>query len=91
MPGTRAADRHPLDVLILVEKPMFPGCPVMIRLLGVLHMRDENGPDDKLLGIPVGEPRSTRLMIWKSSTSTGWWRSSISSPPISSSKAKRAS
>jgi inorganic pyrophosphatase len=29
----------------------------MIRLLGVLHMRDEHGPDDKLLGIPVGEPR----------------------------------
>jgi inorganic pyrophosphatase len=29
----------------------------MIRLLGVLHMRDEHGPDDKLLGISVGEPR----------------------------------
>jgi inorganic pyrophosphatase len=35
---------------------MFPGCRIMIRLLGVLHMRDEHGPDEKLLGIPVGEP-----------------------------------
>jgi len=33
----------------------------MIRLLGVLHMRDENGSDDKLLGIPVGEPRFDRI------------------------------
>jgi len=61
IPGTRAADGDPLDVLILVEEPTFPGCHVMIRLLGVLHMRDENGPDDKLLGIPVGEPRFDRI------------------------------
>jgi inorganic pyrophosphatase len=57
IPGTRAADGAPLDVLILVEEPTFPGCHVIIRLLGVLHMRDENGPDDKLLGTPMGEPR----------------------------------
>jgi inorganic pyrophosphatase len=57
IPGTQAADGDPLDVLILVEEPTFPGCHVMIRLLGVLHMRDESGPDDKLLGTPVGEPR----------------------------------
>jgi len=61
IPGTRAADGDPLDVLILVEEPTFPGCHVMIRLLGVLHMRDENGPDDKLLGIPVGEPRFDKI------------------------------
>jgi inorganic pyrophosphatase len=58
IPGTQAADGDPLDVLILVEEPTFPGCHIMLRLLGVLHMRDEHGPDDKLLGIPVGEPRS---------------------------------
>jgi inorganic pyrophosphatase len=57
IPGTQAADEYPIDVLILVEEPTFPGCHIMIRLLGVLHMRDEHGPDDKLLGIPVGEPR----------------------------------
>src|SRR5262245_56392263 len=56
IPGTQAADGDPLDVLILVEEPTFPGCHVMIRLLGVLHMLDENGPDDKLLAIPMGEP-----------------------------------
>jgi inorganic pyrophosphatase len=57
IPGTQAGDGDPLDVLILVEEPTFPGCHILIRLLGVLHMRDEHGPDDKLLGIPVGEPR----------------------------------
>jgi inorganic pyrophosphatase len=57
IPGTQMGDGDPLDVFILVEEPTFPGCHNMIRLLGVLHMRDEHGPDDKLLGIPVGEPR----------------------------------
>jgi inorganic pyrophosphatase len=57
IPGTEAGNGDPLDVLILVEEPTFPGCHIMIRLLGVLHMHDEHGPDDKLLGIPVGEPR----------------------------------
>jgi inorganic pyrophosphatase len=57
IPGTQTGDGDPLDVLILVEEPTFPGCHIMIRLLGVLHMRDERGPDDKLLAIPVSEPR----------------------------------
>ena len=61
IPGTRAPDGDLLDVLILVEEPTFPGCHVMIRLLGVMPMRDGDGPDDKLLGIPVGEPRFDRI------------------------------
>jgi inorganic pyrophosphatase len=37
IPGTRAADGDPLDVLVLGLAPSFPGCLVTVRLLGVLH------------------------------------------------------
>jgi len=57
IPGTRNADGDPLDVLILVEEPTFPGCHVRIRLIGVLMMEDEKGGDEKLLGVPLADPR----------------------------------
>ena len=57
IPGTTAPDRDPLDVIILVEEPTFPGCRVTIRPIGVLIMRDEQGLDEKILGVPVADPR----------------------------------
>jgi inorganic pyrophosphatase len=57
IPGTRCADGDPLDVLILVEEPTFPGCRVRVRPVGVLLMEDERGTDEKLLGVPVADPR----------------------------------
>ncbi|HEY8598043.1 MAG TPA: inorganic diphosphatase [Thermomicrobiales bacterium] len=57
VPGTRAADGDPLDILVLVEEPTFPGCLVRTRLLGVLTIETSGGAEPKLLGVPVGEPR----------------------------------
>ena len=57
IPGTRAADGDPLDVLIIVEEPTFPNCRIKIRPIGVLLMRDEKGIDEKLLGVPIADPR----------------------------------
>lgn len=57
IPGTHAADGDPLDVLIIVEEPTFPGCRVEVRPIGVLLMRDEKGIDEKILGVPVADPR----------------------------------
>src|SRR5262245_5378684 len=57
VPGTLSSDGDPLDVLILVEEPTFPGCRVRVRPIGVLVMQDEKGADEKLLGVPVGDPR----------------------------------
>src|SRR5262245_65989449 len=57
IPGTRAGDGDPLDVLILVEEPTFPGCHVHVRPIGVLLMQDEKGIDEKILGVPVADPR----------------------------------
>jgi inorganic pyrophosphatase len=57
IPGTQSADGDPLDVLILVEEPTFPGCRIRFRPIGVLLMRDEKGIDEKILGVPIVDPR----------------------------------
>ncbi len=57
VPGTCAPDGDPLDVLVFVEEPTFPGCRVWFRPVGVLLMRDEKGIDEKILGVPVADPR----------------------------------
>jgi inorganic pyrophosphatase len=57
IPETKAPDGDPLDVLIIVEEPTFPGCRVQIRPIGVLLMRDEKGTDEKVLAVPVADPR----------------------------------
>jgi inorganic pyrophosphatase len=56
MPQTLALDGDPLDVLILVEQPTFPGCLLVARPIGMLQMMDEGDHDDKILAVPVGEP-----------------------------------
>ena len=55
--GTLAEDGDPLDALVVVHEPTFPGCHIMARPIGVLGMSDEKGPDTKILAVPVGDPR----------------------------------
>jgi inorganic pyrophosphatase len=57
IPDTLANDGDPLDVLVVVLDPTFPGCHVPARPIGVLHMHDEKGEDEKILAVPVGDPR----------------------------------
>ncbi|GAC1509901.1 MAG: inorganic diphosphatase [Chloroflexota bacterium] len=57
LPDTLSNDGDPLDVLIVVYEPTFPGCQVPVRPIGVLRMRDEKGEDEKILAVPVGDPR----------------------------------
>ena len=56
VPQTLALDGDPLDVIILVIEPTFPGCLVVARPIGLLEMLDEGKVDDKVLAVPVGEP-----------------------------------
>ncbi len=57
IPDTLADDGDPLDILVLVQEPTFPGCLIEARPLGGLDMADEKGSDFKVLAIPVGDPR----------------------------------
>ena len=54
--GTLAEDGDPLDALVLVADPTFPGCRIRVRPVGVFHMADEKGPDDKLICVPLSDP-----------------------------------
>jgi inorganic pyrophosphatase len=47
----------PLDALVLVEEPTFPGCLIRCRTFGIFRMRDENGPTPKVLCVPAADPR----------------------------------
>jgi inorganic pyrophosphatase len=58
---TLAEDGDPLDALVLVNEPTFPGCHIMVRPIGMLDMRDEKGQDQKILCVPIGDPRFTSV------------------------------
>jgi inorganic pyrophosphatase len=59
--GTLAEDGDPLDALVLVADPTFPGCRIRVRAIGVFHMTDEKGPDAKVLCVPRGDPSFERV------------------------------
>jgi inorganic pyrophosphatase len=59
--GTLAEDDDPLDALVLVSDPTFPGCRIRVRAIGVFHMSDEKGPDEKLLCVPLGASEFERV------------------------------
>jgi inorganic pyrophosphatase len=54
-------DGDPLDALVLLQEPTFPGCVVRARPIGMFHMRDEAGGDDKILCVPAGDPRQAHI------------------------------
>lgn len=59
--GTLGRDGDPLDALVLLEVPTFPGCLVRARAIALFQMTDEAGPDDKVLCVPAGDPRCEHL------------------------------
>ena len=56
VPETLALDGDPLYVLVLVTEPTFPGCVMEVKPIGVFHMADEKGPDEKVVCVPVSDP-----------------------------------
>jgi inorganic pyrophosphatase len=56
VPETLAEDGDPLDALVLTAEPTFPGCHIYVRPLGVFWMRDEKGPDAKVICVIAGDP-----------------------------------
>jgi inorganic pyrophosphatase len=57
---TLGEDGDPLDALVLLPEPVFPGVVVAARPVGVFHMTDEAGGDDKILCVPV-DPRTAHI------------------------------
>jgi inorganic pyrophosphatase len=61
LPGTLSGDGDPLDVLVIVEEPTFPGCHLRARPVGTLMMVDEHGEDEKILGVLLDDPRFSHV------------------------------
>ena len=56
VPETLAQDGDPLDVLVCVSEPTFPGCVVPSLPVGLFRMSDEKGPDDHVVCVPCNDP-----------------------------------
>ena len=56
VPETLAEDKDPLDVLVLGSEPTYPMVVMEVRPIGVFHMTDEKGPDEKIICVPVSDP-----------------------------------
>lgn len=61
VPQTLAEDGDPLDALVLVTFPTYPGTLINARPIGVLHMQDDGEGDDKILCVPVDDIRAEDL------------------------------
>src|SRR3712207_2786270 len=66
--STLGQDGDPLDALVLLEEPTFPGCLITCRAIGMLRMTDEAGGGGKGLNLPGTEPPVMDL-IFKSEQS----------------------
>ncbi len=100
--NTLGEDGDPLDALVILDEPTFPGCLIKCRAIGMFRMTDEAGGDDKLLCVPASDPRVEhlrdihhvsefdRLEISTSSRSTRTWsRASPSRAPTGSAAPRR--
>ncbi|HLV25893.1 MAG TPA: inorganic diphosphatase [Gemmatimonadales bacterium] len=56
IPRTLHEDNDPLDVLIRINEPTFPGCQIEVRPVGVLKLLDLGEPDDKIIAVPIADP-----------------------------------
>ena len=61
IPGTRAGDGDPMDVLTLVDEPSHPGVLISVRPVGWLEMRDQGEADEKILAVPNRNPRFDQM------------------------------
>ena len=58
---TLGEDGDPLDALVLLQEPTFPGCDITCRAVGMFRMTDEKGGDDKVLCVPATDPRMAHI------------------------------
>ena len=57
VPQTLSEDGDPLDALVLVTNPTFPGILIEARPIGLLKMKDEGEIDDKIICVAINDPR----------------------------------
>jgi len=58
---TLAADGDPLDAMVALSEPTFPGCLIEVRPIALFKMRDERAEDNKILCVPVTDPNWSHI------------------------------
>jgi inorganic pyrophosphatase len=61
IPQTIYDDGDPMDIMVLMEQPTFPGCIIEARPIGIMRMIDGGDMDDKILAVPLNDPRFTDI------------------------------
>lgn len=61
IPQTRSEDGDHLDALVLITDPLFPGCVVEVRPIGILDMEDEAGRDKKIIAVAQTDPKMSDI------------------------------
>jgi inorganic pyrophosphatase len=56
VPDTLSLDGDPLDVMVCVSEPTFPGCMIVVKPFALFRMEDDAGVDDKVLAVPLTDP-----------------------------------
>jgi inorganic pyrophosphatase len=56
IPDTLAQDGDPLDAMVCVSEPTFPGCVIPVKVIALFRMRDDKGIDDKVVCVPLHDP-----------------------------------
>lgn len=59
IPNTLSGDGDPVDVLIITDDPLIPGCLIVCKVVGVLMMTDESGVDEKIIAVPCNKTDPT--------------------------------
>jgi inorganic pyrophosphatase len=63
VPKTCAQDGDPLDAMVCVTEPTFPGCVIEVKAIGLLRMTDDAGQDDKVVCVPHHDPNWNTLEV----------------------------
>lgn len=56
IPDTCADDGDPLDAMVCVTEPTFPGCVIPAHVVALFRMHDDKGQDDKVVCVPSSDP-----------------------------------
>ena len=61
IPDTLSLDGDPLDVMVCVSEPTFPGCMIDVKPIALFKMEDDKGIDDKVICVPISDPTWNQL------------------------------
>ena len=61
VPQTLWDDDDALDIAVITTYPLYPGILVRARMVGIIHMLDDGESDDKVLSVPVDDPRFSEI------------------------------